>query len=127
MNPLVLLVEEQSTLRHRYAQFLRGEGYEVVTAQTAEEALPLARKFSPQAVVLDPDARGGRGMEVALRFLEGSQPASLIFNTSHPLSMETDFSTWVADAYTVRSHGVDELGRTLRSLLTTDPAAAASS
>jgi DNA-binding response OmpR family regulator len=125
MNPLVLVVEEQPALRARYEQFLRDEGYEVVTAATAEGLLSLARELSPRAVVLDPDAGGGKGMEAALKLLEVGLPTSLVFNTSHPYSMETDFSTWVADAYAVRTHGVGELGRTLRRLIKPESATSA--
>ena len=120
MNPLVLVVEEQPALRARYEQFLRDEGYEVVTAATAEGLLSLAQELSPKAVVLDPDAGGGEGMEAALQLLEVGLPTLLVFNTS-----QTDFSTWVADAYTVRTHGVGELGRTLRQLLKPEPATSA--
>ncbi|MCK4305658.1 MAG: response regulator [Candidatus Eisenbacteria sp.] len=121
MTPLVLIVEEQSALRRRYARFLRDEGYEVVTAAKIEETIPLAKRRSPNVVVLDPESGGGKGMEAAHKLLKAGLPASLVFNTSHPISMETDFSTWVADAYTVRTHGVEELGRTLRKLLVTAP------
>ncbi len=122
MPPVVLIVEEQTALREQYARFLRDEGYEVVTAAAAEELLLLAQKTTPDVVVLDPDSGGGKGMEAALKLLEAGSPASLVFNTSRPYSLETDFSTWVADAYSVRTHGVGELGRIVRDVLHRAPA-----
>lgn len=117
MNPVVLIVEEHAGLREQYERFLRDEGYEVVSTAAADELTTLAEKISPDVVVVDPDSGGGRGMEAAMHLLAAGTPASLIFNTAYPFSMETDFSTWVADAYSVRSHGVGDLGRALSEVL----------
>ena len=125
MYPRVLVVEEQPALRERYAEFLHDEGYDVVTTSAVDEVLSLARKLEPRVVVLDPDAGSGRGMQAALDLLELNLSLYLVFNTSHPFSMETDFSTWVADAYAVRSHGVRELSQTLRHLLAKEQALSA--
>lgn len=119
MNPKVLIVEEHAGLREQYERFLRDEGYEVVTTPVTDDLRALVKKFRPDVIVVDPDSGGGRGMEAALHLLAVGTPAALIFNTAYPFSMETDFSTWVADAYSVRSHGVGDLGRALQEVLAT--------
>lgn len=122
MIPTILVVEAQPALRRQYARFLRDEGYEVVTVAVPDEVLTLARRLSPDVVVLDPDCDDGKGMKVALTLFEAGLPTSVVFNTSHPYSLEADFSTWVADAYTVRTHGVGALGRAVRQVLHTQAA-----
>jgi DNA-binding response OmpR family regulator len=117
MIPVVLLVEEQSALRDRYAQYLRNEGYEVVTAAGVEELASLASRVAPNAIVLDPECDNGGGYQAALSLLNSGSHASLVFNTSHAFDLENDFSNWVADEFANRDHGVGELGRVLRRVL----------
>ncbi len=117
MVPRVLIVEEHAALREGYERSLRDEGYEVLTAASTDGLLELVRSSSPDLVVLDPEGEGGKGMASALQLIEANVPASLVFNTSKPYTMEIDFSTWVADAFAVRSQGVDGLLRAVQQVL----------
>ncbi len=117
MGPRILLIEEHSVLRNGYEQALRDQGYEVLSAASTRGLIDLARQTCPDCVVLDPDSESGRGMDAALRLLEEGLLTSLVFNTSRPYSMESDFTTWVADAYAVRSQGVDDLLRAVQQVL----------
>lgn len=117
MGPRILVIEEHPVLRHGYEQALRDQGYEVLTAASTRGLIEMARQACPDCVVLDPDSDGGQGMDAALRLLEEGLLTSLVFNTSRPYSMESDFTTWVADAYAVRSQGVDDLLRAVQQVL----------
>ena len=116
-GPRILVVEEHPVLRSGYERALRDEGYEVVSAGTTRGLVELARQCCPDCVVIDPDSDGGNGMTAALRLLEEGLLASLVFNTSRPYSMESDFTTWVADAYAVRSQGVEGLLRAVQQAI----------
>jgi len=117
MGPRILVIEEHPVLRNGYEQALHDQGYEVLTAASTQGLIEMARQACPDCVVLDPDSEGGSGMAAALRLLEEGLLTSLVFNTSRPYSMESDFTTWVADAYAVRSQGVDDLLRAVQQVL----------
>lgn len=117
MRRTILVVEEHPTLRQRYVEGLRQEGFEVLASPPTEEAHRLIAEAHPDVIVLDPDCAGGKGMAIALEALGANPEISLVFNTSRPIHMETDFSTWVADAYTVRSHSADQLNAAVRRLV----------
>jgi DNA-binding response OmpR family regulator len=115
MTPIVLVVEEQPVLRQSYARFLRREGYEVLAAAPSEDTLRLVRESPPDVLVVDPGAGAGRGREIAQAAVRADATVRLVFNTTDLL--ELDFSGWLADAHTVRSHPVAEVGAAVRALL----------
>jgi two-component system OmpR family response regulator len=117
MSRTILVVEEHPALRERYAEVLRGEGFEVVCSPPNEDAHRLITEAEPDVVVLDPDCAGGKGMAIALEALSTNPSISLVFNTTRPINMETDFSTWVADAYAVRSHSTEPVSAAVRQLV----------
>ena len=117
MTPVVLIVEEQPALRQKYERFLREEGYQVLSTPPSEEALRVLRETPPDLIVIDPNAGMGRGMEIATEALRLDPSVRLVFNTSDPMELELDFSSWVADAYTVRSPQPLEMRDTVRALL----------
>ncbi len=117
MSPLVLIVEEQPVMRGRYERYLRSEGYEVVTTAGVEDVVPLASEVSPNVIVIDPDGDGGKGYDTALALLRSGLDTQLVFNISHPFDLGSDFTSWVADDYAVRTHSVGELGRAVRRVM----------
>ncbi len=117
MTPVILIVEEQPALRKRYESFLREEGYQVHAMPPSEDALRLIREMSPDLIVIDPAAGAGRGMEIATEAMRIDPAVRLVFNTSDPTELELDFSSWLADAYTVRSPQPLEIGEAVRALL----------
>lgn len=49
----ILVVDDDDIFRHRLAKAIESRGYQVETAQNAEEALLKARQFTPDGAVLD--------------------------------------------------------------------------
>lgn len=113
MRPVVLLAEEQPLLRQRYAEYLRGQGYDVLEAADHVSVVEMARKHRPSSIVLDPDIGEGQGRRAVLALLDLGLNADIIFNTSRPCCIEDDFSSWIADAYVVRTTDVSSWGRAL--------------
>lgn len=113
MTPAVLIGEAQPELRQRYAAYLREQGYEVWAAADASELLSMAKAHRPGAIVLDPEIDEGQGLCAVLALLDAGLRVSVIFNTSRPRSLETDFSSWVADAYTVRTPDIQHWGESV--------------
>jgi len=117
MAPVVLVVEEQAALREAYTRALQGAGYRVVATRPVAEARRVVRDARPDLILLDPDSGGGEGKAIAQAALSADPRVAVIYNTSRPSRLETDFSSWVADAYTVRSIGAGELGQVVAQVL----------
>jgi two-component system, OmpR family, response regulator len=64
-NPLVLLVEDDPGLRQAVVRGLAKAGYLVAAAAGRKEAVELAPKVNPDAVVMDVRLPDGEGPEVA--------------------------------------------------------------
>lgn len=52
-TPLVLVVEDHDDTRRLYATHLEAAGYRVETAENGDEAIVLARRSMPDAIVMD--------------------------------------------------------------------------
>jgi two-component system cell cycle response regulator DivK len=61
--PLVLVVDDYSDAREMYAEWLRVCGYRVAVAGTVGEALALARRDAPAAILMDLSLPGVDGFE----------------------------------------------------------------
>ncbi|MGH7458694.1 MAG: response regulator [Longimicrobiaceae bacterium] len=60
-RPLILLVEDNQTIRQAFTVLLEDSGYRVLAAGSGKKALALSRNASPDLILMDlglPDARG---------------------------------------------------------------------
>ena len=64
---LILLVEDEASLREPLEHLLRLRGYDVVTADTCESALDLLRTCRPDAAIIDLHLKRGSGRDVIVR------------------------------------------------------------
>jgi CheY-like chemotaxis protein len=80
---LVILVDDHEDSRTMYALTLASEGYEVVTAGTAEEALDLAQQLRPAVIVADVRLPGTSGLDLTrqLRGDERTRDAAILLLT----------------------------------------------
>ena len=63
---LVLVVEDDVSVRRPLVKFLEMHGFSVVTAETADEGLDALRKNRPVAAVVDLRLRRGSGRDVVV-------------------------------------------------------------
>jgi DNA-binding response OmpR family regulator len=63
---LVLVVEDDVSVRRPLVKFLEMHGFSVVTAETADEGLEALRKYRPVAAVVDLRLKRGSGREVVM-------------------------------------------------------------
>ncbi len=59
----LLILDDDSAFRNRLARAMEKRGFEVVTAQSKEEALDVARQVAPAFAVLDLRVGDGNGLE----------------------------------------------------------------
>lgn len=77
LSPRVLVVEDQEPTREALAALLSDGGFEVAVAGDGEEALGVARSFSPDVVVMDFGLPGLNGWETTLRLKRDPQTAAV--------------------------------------------------
>ncbi len=82
MKPVVLLVDDEDTIRLFLEKTLRDEGYEALTAATGEEALELTRSELPDLILLDLKLPDINGIEVLQRVKEEVPEVSVIMLTA---------------------------------------------
>ncbi|MDY7038007.1 MAG: response regulator [Thermodesulfobacteriota bacterium] len=83
MSQKILLVDDEEGIRKVLGISLEDRGYEVITAQNAEEALPLFRKTDPQIVLTDIKMPGMDGIELLRRIKRESPDTEIIMITGH--------------------------------------------
>ncbi len=112
----ILVVEDEESLRLLYQEELKNEGYEVVTVESGEEAIEILEKNNIDLVVLDIRLTGINGLEALEEMLLKNRNLKVIINTAYA-NYKDDFSSWLADAYLIKSSDLTELKETIKNLL----------
>lgn len=112
----LLIVEDDANLRLLYEEEFREEGYHVLTAASGEEALEIARRSRVNGVVLDIRLCGIDGLEVMRRLLDVSPGTVVVLNSAYP-SFKSDFASWGAEQYVVKSSDLVELKQAVHDAL----------
>jgi two-component system, OmpR family, response regulator RegX3 len=114
----VLLVEDESSIADPFASALARHGFEIVVAQTADEALRLARRPPPADVVLlDLMLPDGDGRDVC-RELRRTSDVPIIMVTARGSVTDAIVGLELgADDYVVKPFSVDEVVSRIRAVL----------
>ena len=112
----ILVVDDEEHILKLYEKELSEEGYRVRTATRGEEALRMVEVESPDLVILDIKLQDQNGLKVlgGLRKLNKNTP--IILNSAYS-TYKSDFQSWLADAYMVKSSNLDELKKKIRELI----------
>ncbi|MFA5517035.1 MAG: response regulator [Desulfuromonadales bacterium] len=114
--PRLLVVDDERDIRHLYAAELEDEGYQVETAGTGAEAAQLLQEREFDLVVLDIQMKGESGLQTLQKIVQEKDRLPVILCTAFSCYKE-DFSSWLADAYVVKSSDMTELKSEVRRLL----------
>ena len=74
----LLIVEDESTVRHLFKEQFEKEGYTVITAGSAEEALDILKKQRILVIFLDLKLPGMDGVQLC-REIKKIQPISILY------------------------------------------------
>jgi len=112
----VLVVDDEVNIRKLYKSELEDEGYDVVTAASGAEAMNILRNTVPDLVILDIKLDQENGLDFLRHAMELHPSLSVILNSGYS-TYKDDFSSWLADAYLVKSGDTTELKSKVREVL----------
>jgi DNA-binding response OmpR family regulator len=112
----LLVVDDERDIRHLYAAELEDEGYQVETAGTGTEAAQLLQDHDFDLIILDIQLKGESGLQILQKIVQEKERLPVILCTAFSCYKE-DFSSWLADAYVVKSSDLTELKTEVRRLL----------
>jgi DNA-binding NtrC family response regulator len=112
----VLVVDDDESLRMLYSKELLEEGYDVRTVPSGQDALESIKQSRPDVVILDIKMEGMDGLSVLDMIMKHDKTIPVVLNTAYS-TFKSDFSTWSADAYIVKSSDLSELKDTIKQVL----------
>jgi len=113
----VLVVDDEQQILRALRTSLRGAGYEVETADTAEAALAAAAMRPPEAVILDLVLPDGTGTEVCRELRSWSSAPVIVLSAVGEEREKVAALDAGADDYVTKPVGIDELLARLRAVL----------
>ena len=113
----ILVVDDEPQMQRALTTNLKARGYEVDSALTGEDALELAPRHHPDAVLLDLGLPGIDGIEVVRGLRDWSAVPILILSAREAEPAKVAALDAGADDYVTKPFGMDELLARLRAAL----------
>ncbi len=113
----MLVVDDEPQFRRALQTNLRGAGYDVVTAGTAEEALSSAALQLPDVIVLDLVLPDGRGTDVCRQLRQWTEAPIVLISAVDDESEKIAALDAGADDYVTKPFAIGELLARLRAVL----------
>jgi len=117
MTTRILVVDDEPQILRALRTSFRAAGYEVETAETAEQALALLAAKPPDAVVLDLVLPDGRGTDVCRELRKWSSAPVLVLSVVGDEAEKVAALDAGADDYVTKPFGIEELLARLRAAL----------
>jgi len=113
----IMIVDDEPAIRKLYQREFSEEGYEVLLAASGEEALQKIKdKNNLDLVILDIKMEGMDGLELLDELRSQFRGLPVILNSAYS-TYKNDFTSWLADAYLVKSADLTELREKVQELL----------
>ena len=113
----ILIVDDEEDIRSLYQCELEGEGYKTHSVASGEEALQfIGADTSVDLVILDIKMGLLDGLQVLERLRGMKSDLPVILNSAYS-TYKNNFTSWLADAYLVKSPNLDELRTQVKELL----------
>ena len=112
----ILVVDDDEAIRTLLQEELEDEGYKVLIATNARDALKMVASEALDLVILDIRMPGMDGLEALPRILGIKEGLPVIMNTAYS-QYQDSFMSWAADAYVVKSSDLTELKEKVKELV----------
>jgi two-component system, OmpR family, KDP operon response regulator KdpE len=113
----ILVVDDEPQILRALRTTLRGAGYDVDAAASAEEALAAAAAHPPEAVILDLILPDGNGTDVCRELRRWSEAPVIVLSAVGEERQKISALDAGADDYVTKPFSVDELLARLRAVL----------
>ena len=114
--PTILVVDDEPGLRLLYSAELEDEGYQVVAAGNCTAAAEILGNQQIDLVVLDIQIKQESGLDMLQTIVKERSGLPVILCSAYNCYKD-DFSSWLADAYIVKSSDLTELKAEVERLL----------
>jgi two-component system response regulator (stage 0 sporulation protein F) len=116
MNATIMCVDDEQNLLRLYEQVLAEDGYSIVLAHNGIEALDIIHQQPVDLVVLDIKMDDKDGLEVLREMKMGNPDLPVILHSAYS-TYKSDFKSWLAVDYLVKSADLAPLRARIRELL----------
>lgn len=111
----VLVIDDEAHVRTLYENLLTREGFEVISTACPEKALDMIRDWTPDIIVLDIELDGDNGLKLIEKYKSKYPDLPIILNSAYSI-YQSDFKSWLAEAYIVKSSDIQPLIDNIREL-----------
>jgi DNA-binding NtrC family response regulator len=112
----LLVVDDESSIRLLYSQELGEEGYDVVTAGSAVEAVEKLQNDQFDLILLDIKLKNESGLDLLQKIVKDRHDLPVVLCSAFSCYKD-DFSAWLADGYVVKSSDLQELKDEIKKVL----------
>jgi len=117
MNDIkILVVDDEENIRFLFKEELEEEGYQVELASNGFEAIDKVKGTKFDVIVMDIKMPGMDGIQ-ALNEIKNMIKEQPVILCSAYGEFKQDFSSWISDAYVVKSADTRELKQTIKNIL----------
>ena len=112
----LLVIDDEGGIRQLYAAELEDDGHTVVTCGNSHDALQQLKHQVFDLVILDIQLEQESGLELLQQIAQQQEKLPVILCSAYSCYKD-DFSSWLADAYVVKSSDLEELKNEVRRIL----------
>ncbi|WP_026963011.1 response regulator [Alicyclobacillus herbarius] len=121
MGKKILVVDDQFGIRILLQEVLNKEGYQTLLAHNGPTALELAKKESPDLILLDMKIPGMDGLEILRNLCKLEIPSKVVMMTAYgELDLIQEAVEMGALAHFTKPFDIDELRQVVRAFLADD-------
>lgn len=112
----ILIIDDELHIRTLYDKLLSKDGYEVTTTATGTEALELIGRDNFDVIVLDIELGESSGLDLLNKIKNQLPGLPIILNSAYSVYM-SNFKTWLAEDYIVKSSDIRPLQERIKELV----------
>ena len=114
----ILIVDDEEGIRGLYELEFQSEGFQTCSVSSGEEALEYFNENRPaDLIILDIKMQNLDGLDVLEELRSRTVGVPVILNSAYS-TYKNNFTSWLADAYLVKSPDLSELKEKVKELLT---------